>query len=147
MERNTAAHEPLAALEADRTRMADRARMPIWYHALVGVTATALVLGGLLPDDWSTWAMPVILVTWVALMLYPPRRSGIAMSSWSAPTILLALALLVVLLLAIVLVNVISVQERPWGWLIVPALVAFGAGWLLSVSSERLVRRELTRER
>lgn len=146
MENNSAARDSLAALDADRAALAARTRMPTWYHALVGLTAAALVLFGVLPDGWTTILMPVALVAWIGLMLYPPRRSGIATSSWSAPVILLALALLVVLVLAIALVNVIVVKTS-WWWLAVPAVIAFGGGWLLSVSSARLVRRELTRER
>lgn len=146
MESNNTAHESLAALDADRAALADRTRMPTWYHALVGLTAAALVLLGVLPDDWTSFAMPVVLIAWVALMLYPPRRSGIATSSWSAPVILLALAFLVGMILVIVLVNVIAVEASSW-WLIVPALLAFGGGWLLSVTSERMTRREVSRER
>lgn len=146
MESNNSARESLAALDADRATLAGRTRMPTWYHALVGLSAAALVLVGLVPDGWSDLAVPLVLVVWVGLMFYPPRRSGIATKSWSAPMILLALAVLVVLLVAIMLVNVISVEASGW-WLVVPALLAFGAGWLLSVTSERLVRRELARER
>ncbi|MDO5502831.1 MAG: hypothetical protein Q4G67_06610 [Actinomycetia bacterium] len=146
MESNHTAHTSLSALDADRAALADRTRMPTWYHALVGVTAAALVLLGILPEGWTNIAMPVVLLAWVALMLYPPRRSGIATRSWSAPVILLALAFLLAMVLVIVLVNVISIEASRW-WLIVPALLAFGAGWLLSVTSERMTRREVSRER
>lgn len=146
MENNQAAQESLAALDADRAALADRTRMPVWYHAIVGVTAAGLVFLGLVPDRWSGIAMPVVVTAWIVLMLYPPRRSGITMSSWSAPMILLALAALLVLIMIVVVVNVISV-EASWWWLVVPAVLAFGAGWWLSVTSERLVRMELTRER
>lgn len=120
--------------------------MPTWYHALVGATAAALVLLGLVPDGWSGIAMPVVVGVWIGLMLYPPQRSGVAMRSWSAPMILLALIFLFLLIIVIVLANVIATELSAW-WLIVPAVLAFGAGWWLSVASERLVRRELTRER
>ncbi|GAA3606659.1 hypothetical protein GCM10022199_08110 [Marihabitans asiaticum] len=146
MENNTEARDSLAALDADRAALADRTRMPTWYHALVGTTAAALVLMGLVPDDWSGFVMPVAVAIWVGLMLYPPRRSGVAMSSWSAPMILLALIFLLALIIVIVIANVIATQLSAW-WLIVPAVLAFGAGWWLSVTSERLTRRELTRER
>lgn len=145
MESNNAARESLAALETDRAALADRTRMPTWYHALVGATAAALVLLGL-PDGWSGIAMPVVVGVWIGLMLYPPRRSGVTMSSWSAPMILLALIFLVVMIVVIVIAHVIAAELSAW-WLIVPAVLAFGAGWWLSVASERLVRRELTRER
>lgn len=146
MASNHSAHDSLAALDADRAALADRTRMPTWYHALVGVTAAALVLLGFVPDGWSGFVMPVVLLAWVGLMLYPPRRSGVGTSSWSVPVLLLALAFLVVLIAVVVLANVISVEASAW-WLVVPALLAFGAGWLLSLTSERMVRRELTRER
>lgn len=146
MESNSDVHDSLAALDSDRAALADRTRMPTWYHALVGVTAAALALLGLVPDGWSSLAMPFVVAAWIGLMLYPPRRSGVAMSSWSGPVVLLALAFLAVLIAIVVLVNLISVEAAAW-WLVVPALLAFGAGWMLSVMSERLVRRELTRER
>ena len=146
MESNTSARETLAALDADRAALAERTRMPAWYHALVGVTAAALALLGVAPDTWTSNLMPVVLLAWIGLMLYPPRRSGIGTSSWSLPVLLLALGFLIALILVIVLVNVIAVETSLW-WLIVPALLAFGAGWLLSVTSERTVRREVTRER
>jgi hypothetical protein len=148
MENNNAAQESLAALDADRAALADRTRMPTWYHALVGVTSAALVLLGLVPSGrwYSSLAMPIVLMVWIGLMLYPPRRSGVATSSWSIPTLLMALVFLVVLLLVVVLVNVIAVEASSW-WFALPAVIAFGAGWALSVASERLVRRELTRER
>lgn len=146
MESNNFARDSLAAIEADRAALADRTRMPTWYHALVGITSAALVLLGLVPDGWSNLAMPVVLAVWVGLMLYPPRRSGVAMSSWSVPVVLLAVVFLVVLIGVVVLANVIATEASAW-WLIAPALLAFGAGWGLSVASEWLVQRELTRER
>ena len=146
METPSSARETLAALDADRAALAVRTRMPTWYHALVGVTAAALVLLGVLPEGWTSNLMPVVLLAWIGLMLYPPRRSGIGTSSWSLPVLLLALAFLIGLILVIVLVNVIALETSLW-WLVVPALIAFGAGWLLSVTSERMSRREVTRGR
>ena len=70
MESNNFARDSLAALDADRAALVDRTRMPTWYHALVGVTAAALVLLGLVPDGWPNLAMSVVLAVWVGLMLY-----------------------------------------------------------------------------
>lgn len=134
----------LAAVQATRRQMRERAQWSFARHAAFGLVMGGLVASYVLPRGWPVLGVAMCLVATLAIVARDRRRDGFFVNGYRAGrTQILALGLCLVALAGLVLAVVLRTR---FGLFWAPLPIGFGVAMLCTIGSigwERLYRDEL----
>ena len=138
------AHAALSGLAADATRLAERVVTPRWYHPTLGAIVALICCTQALPSPASVAFLPVALFALPLLALAYRQRYGlwIAQPTGARSRRLLA-ALVTLVLLSFCAALVVKFTTVDYGWVLLPAAIAFVGSVLLGRRYDDALRREL----
>lgn len=134
----------LDEMRRDRTALSERARMPRWFAPAVGLALASwvgspAVTPGRDPVAYVVAIAAILLLVDAARRSTGVRHAGLSVRGWVVGSALLATAL-VLYSSSLALVSL----DLSW-WVVAPALVMFGAGWV-GVRAMTEAAREALRE-
>lgn len=137
------AQKLLEDMTSDRAALADRARAPRWFLAVLAATAATWVASGALADDdvrtGVSFALTVFFVLVAAMF---PRMAGVRVRRFGRRTWLTVLGALVGVLVLFSVALGLAVSVSP-SWVVVPATVAFALVYGAGRLTEAIHRAEI----
>lgn len=139
------ARAALSDLDADGARLAERVVTPRWYHPTLGAIVALIVCTQALPAPGSLVTLPIALFALPVLVIVYRRRYGVWVSQPAGPRssrILRTMGTIVLLAFAAALAVKYTAIE--YGWVLLPAAVAFVACVVLGRRYDDALRSELS---